>query len=280
MAKTKRIGEMLMEAGMISRAQLEGALARQKQWGGRLGSNLVLTGAIKGEDLRRFLASQTGVKEMDITRLNIHPEIIRKVPKKVVEQYSLIPLSMKDQHTLLVACLDPTDLNALDQVSFVTNHKVEPVIDSYHNIMAAIKKHYGVDDTIEILGTGDHMNVSSGMEQHGGVEAPEDPDLIIFGRDAEPRQAKAPAPAPVPPRPPEPEVDEFTLDFEPSWANSAPAPAPAPARKAPTPSGGSNQFTMEQKLLAMYHLLIKKGIISEAEIDKELVRLWSLGKLD
>lgn len=140
--KPKRIGEQLLEAGLINQSQLLKALERQKSWGGRLGSNLVLIGAIKEHDLMRFMAIKTGVREMNITDLEIAPDVVRKLPQKVVEKFHCLPVYIKDKKTLVLALADPTDLEAIDQVSFITGMNVEPVVASYSSILQAIHKYY------------------------------------------------------------------------------------------------------------------------------------------
>lgn len=86
--RTKRIGEQLIDAGLISESQLLRALERQRTWGGRLGSNLVMIGAIKESDLLRFLASQTRVRELDIADIEISPQIVKKIPEKLLSSFT------------------------------------------------------------------------------------------------------------------------------------------------------------------------------------------------
>ena len=304
----KRLGEMLVEANLITEVQLRGALGRQKKWGGRLGSNLIKLGNITEDELRRFLAAQTGVEEIDISTIQILPHILKLVPRKVAEQYCLIPIAMKDKSTVMVACADPTDLTALDQVSFVSGLKVEPVISTHSAITTSINKFYGagptnrsVSDPIAISGKDrdpDLVPLSS-MDQHGGQAASSDPELIIFGTQTSghsinnqgrtPTRSTREAPAPVRPvrempppptaRPTGPTLDEneFTLDFSPEWAAQALAQHKPPPRQPAPKTGGSGQrkFTTDEKLRALYKVMIRKGLITEREVYQELLRLRS-----
>ncbi|MDJ0838140.1 MAG: hypothetical protein QNK37_16610 [Acidobacteriota bacterium] len=324
--KHKRLGEMLVEANLITEAQLRGALGRQQRWGGRLGANLIKLGNISEHDLLRFLAAQTGIREMDISGIQVLPHIIKMVPEKVADKYSVMPIAMKDAHTLMVACADPTDLSALDHLSFVTGHKIEPVIASHTQILAAINKFYRggrakAPEPVATNGDDDLTVELSPMESQNLRTSLEDPELIIFGQAKE-RKPRPPAnqdtlddtmdrslsasgrytmgPPPNMPDPFQPgspamkaapvrspmESDEFTLDFTPDWG--APAPRTKPAsdirtrQSAPQRKQQPNkvrQFTIEQKMRALYNVLIRKGLVKEAEIQQELMRLWSMGKL-
>ena len=286
MAKQKRLGEMLLDAGLISEAQLQGALERQRKWGGRFGRNLVLNGAISDEDLMRYFAARTGIKELDISGIQILPHIIKKIPLRVAEKYNLIPLAMKDKNTLIVALSDPTDLEAIDQVSFITGLKVEPVITAYDSISKAIERFYPgskprtapVVEEREVEGP--RMVEMESMERHGGHQSLEDPDLIIFGNQSgEPTMDSGP-PAGVAP-PPEPyqfgednsdpsidDPDEYTLDFD-SLSNTAP-PVTAPTLKT---AAVAAKPSVEKKLLALCRVLVRKGLVEETELRNELRRL-------
>ena len=122
------------------------------------------------------------------------------------------------------------------------------------------------------------------MQKHGGRSSLEDPDLIIFGRQSsEPENP----PAAEEPKPTgsfqfdspaaNPTTGGSGFDFDPS-----PAAALEPAYQAPEPipdSSALDQFTDAQKLMGLYHVLVKKRLVTEAEIAQELMKLWALGKL-
>jgi len=313
--KRKRLGEMLVDASLITEAQLRGALGRQKKWGGRLGANLIKLGNISEQDLLRFLANQTGIKEMDISSISILPHIIKLVPEKVAQKYTVVPVAMKGPHTLMVACADPTDLAALDHISFVTGHKVEPILATHSQILAAIDRYYrGGRGQVpqQITRHSDDEDLTVELTAGSETETDGDPDLIIFDKRTE--HAKPPK-APErkagheksrrfgpPPNMPDPfypsnaaqtpvEDDEFTLDFTPDWAAPASRAKPGAAgqqearQQAATsvktqPARRPNtQFTLEQKMRALYNVMIRKGLVKEAEIQQELMRLWTMGKL-
>lgn len=291
MARQKRLGELLIEAGLITESQLMGALGRQKKWGGRIGTNLVALGNLKEEDLRKFLARQTGVKELDLTNVTILSHILKLVPKKIAEKNLLIPVAMKDRSTLIVACADPTDLGALDHIGFITGHRIEPMIATYAAIREAIDRHYpggttlGLDESIAL--SDDTQPTLVDMDKTlGGNSAVADPELIIFGTQKEQsrfspdRQGDVPKPKKTSHQyVREPEASDFTLDFKPDWANPSPLQSPQ-ARLKPAPKQPRKQvITAEQKLKVLMRLLIRKGLITEEELRKEWANLQAKGKL-
>ena len=86
-APTKKLGELLVEAGLLTSAQLSETLRHQRFQGGRMGSNLVSLGFISEEVLLDFLAQQTGVPRLDPQMLeNIKPEVLKRIPQRMAEQ--------------------------------------------------------------------------------------------------------------------------------------------------------------------------------------------------
>jgi type IV pilus assembly protein PilB len=278
----KRLGEILLERGAITKTQLAHALHRQEQYGGRIGANLVKAGVISEEDLMRFLGIQTGVREIDLNKVKLKPKVVKKIPRKIALKYTVLPLGMKDKSTLVVACSDPTDLGALDEVSFITGNRVIPMLAPYSKILAKLNDFYEsvpLADGAPVHGTeGEGIGLTPG----GAKAALTDPELLIFG-DQTVDGLDPLAPPPDASRPLEPvqarvthqrgatarDDDEFTLDFSPTGSYQAVA----------TPPAKTGQFTMEQRLRALYHVMLRKNLISEDEIEKELMRLWSLGEL-
>lgn len=325
MAKRKKLGQMLMDAGFINETQLMQGLERQKNWGGRLGSNLVMIGAIKEKELLRFLSAQCGVPEIDLTEREISESVLKLIPRKVVEQFNLVPVAEQGKE-LTIALIDPTDINAIDQVAFITGRKIKPMVASYSAMLQTINSLYLRKEVFQdrhqeiIMDMGDPASakgfVGDDMRKHGGVAAAKDPDLILFGT-----QSAASVPEPPEPEPldalsfssfpsagqadeqPLPEED-LDLELDPALKNllsdsmpESPVPAldstesvilppNAPPSLAPPPAAprqpsgiNMDQFSQAQKLQGLYHVMLRKGLVSEDEIGRELMRLWSNGKL-
>ena len=141
MAQT-RLGDLLLEAGLITGEQLQSAITHQKIAKGRLGSNLVALGYITEDILMGFLSQQMGVPKVDVRHLDIPADLLKRVPKRLAEQYLLIPVEFKDPKTLVLAMADPMDLNAVDSARFATGLHIETVVAAHSAMKTAIVEQY------------------------------------------------------------------------------------------------------------------------------------------
>src|SRR5215471_1920768 len=118
MSKKLRIGEMLLEAGILTRQQLEEALNAQLIYGGKLGTNLVEHGFVTEEFLTSFLSKQFNIPAVEVRDLEgIPPSVIDMVPKELADRHKVIPFR-KDKRRLDVALLDPMNVKAIDELAF------------------------------------------------------------------------------------------------------------------------------------------------------------------
>ena len=153
MSTKKRLGEMLVEKGLIDKVQLEAAIGRQHQWGGRLGANLVKLAYISEITLLKFLSSQLKLPCGDLSNINLSEETCNLITAEVAKKYHIIPLELKTgegKKTLFIAMSEPTNILAIDEVSFLTGLTVRPVIATDSQIAKAIDKFYNHRDWIEI----------------------------------------------------------------------------------------------------------------------------------
>ena len=149
----KRLGEMLVEKGLIDKLQLEAAIGRQHQWGGRLGSNLVKLAYISEITLIKFLSSQLKLPCGDLSKITFNDDTCNLITAEVAKKYHIIPLELKtsaSKKTLFIAMSEPTNILAIDEVSFLTGLTVRPVIATDSQISKAIDKIYNHRDWIDI----------------------------------------------------------------------------------------------------------------------------------
>jgi len=144
-----RIGDLLNKAKLLTKEQLERALDEQKQSGGRLGEHLVRLGYVTEEDILDCLSQQYGVPSINLQHFEIDESIIRLIPADVARKYQFIPVS-KTGATLTVAMSDPTNVFAMDDITFITGYRVEPVVASEESLREAIDKYYGTTHAIEL----------------------------------------------------------------------------------------------------------------------------------
>jgi len=140
--ETKKLGVLLIEAGLITAAQLQETLRHQRLSGERLGSTLVAEGIINEDSLMDFLAKQTGVPRLDVKNLDIPPPVLQRIPRRLAEQMSILPVALKEPKSLVLAMADPMDLNAVDSARFASGLNIEPVVAGHTALRQAISEHY------------------------------------------------------------------------------------------------------------------------------------------
>ena len=138
----KRLGDLLLEAGLITGEQLQSAITHQKIAKGRLGSNLVALGYITEDTLMDFLSQQMRVPKVDVRHLDIPVDLLKRIPKRMAEQYLLLPVELKDPKSLVLAMADPMDLNAVDSARFATGMHIETVVAAHSALKTAISEQY------------------------------------------------------------------------------------------------------------------------------------------
>jgi type IV pilus assembly protein PilB len=144
-----KIGEFLVKSSLITSEQLEKALDEQKQTGGRIGEHLIRLGYVTEEDILDCLSQQYGVPSINLRHFEIDESIIRLIPADVARKYQFIPVS-KTGATLTVAMGDPTNVFAMDDITFITGYRVEPVVASEEALREAIDKYYGTTHALEL----------------------------------------------------------------------------------------------------------------------------------
>ena len=144
-----KIGELLLKAQLITEDQLEKVLEDQQTTGGRIGQHLVKHGFVSEEDILDCLSQQYGVPSINLRHFDIDDSIIRLIPADVARKYEFIPVS-KTGATLTVAMGDPTNVFAMDDITFITGYRVEPVVASEEALREAIDKYFGTTHAIEL----------------------------------------------------------------------------------------------------------------------------------
>ncbi|MBI1747391.1 MAG: type IV-A pilus assembly ATPase PilB [Acidobacteria bacterium] len=144
-----RLGDLLLKEQVISKEQLDTAMAHQKSQGGRLGSILVALGYATEAEILTVLSRQYGLPSVELALFPIDAEVISLIPVELAMKYRLVPISRVGS-TLTIATSDPTNIFAIDDLKFMTGLNVEPVVASEGSIREAIEKYYGAHQEIEI----------------------------------------------------------------------------------------------------------------------------------
>jgi len=136
--------DMLLNAKMVSPAQIDDALQNRVFFGGKIGTSLVELGFLREEDLARFLGRKLMVPYISPEELlHIPAATIALIPQEMAIKYRVIPLEMKQRRLSLVMS-DPADLAAVDEISFITGFVIKPVIAPEFRLLQALNLYYGL----------------------------------------------------------------------------------------------------------------------------------------
>ena len=168
-----RLGEMLVQANLITPEQVEQALALQKSAGGLFGTLLVKLGYISEAEIASFLSRQHGVPSADLSKVVIDPAILKLVPAEVARKHLLIPLS-RSGNVLTVAMANPSNISAIDDVRFITGCNIQPVVASDTSIQHGLNRYYETASFARSL-VRDFQQKELGVAEpdHGGIDLAE-----------------------------------------------------------------------------------------------------------
>lgn len=142
---SKKLGEVLVEKGLLTLDVVELGLEAQRYYGGRLGSILVELEALDEKSLVETLCEMKGSKPARAGQLkSVTQATLDTIPRKIAERYQVVPLE-RENRRLVVAITDPGDLLALDELQFVTGCVVEPVLASERTVLNALERYYGIE---------------------------------------------------------------------------------------------------------------------------------------
>lgn len=168
----KRLGDLLIEAGLITKEQLEETL-KEKAPGQKLGDALLQRGYITEQQLIEVLEFQLGIPHVSLYRYPIDPKLMNLVPKEFAKRNMLIPLKQEGDR-LFVAMADPMDFFAIDDLRLSTGFHIEVAIASKDDILRAINKYYDIDDSVE-----EFLNIAPQQEVREQEKLVEDDSPIV-----------------------------------------------------------------------------------------------------
>ncbi|GFN23289.1 GspE/PulE family protein [Thermanaeromonas sp. C210] len=139
MESKRRLGDLLVEAGMITREQLEQALREQRRSGERLGKVLTRLGLVTEKDILEVLEFQLGIPKVVLQDYNLDPGVVRLVPEALARRHLAIPIR-RDGNRLLVAMADPLNLTAWDDLRVATGLEIMPAIAAEREIETMLSR--------------------------------------------------------------------------------------------------------------------------------------------
>jgi type IV pilus assembly protein PilB len=170
--QTRRLGDLLVAEGLITDVQLKQALAEQKGKTDKLGSVLVKLGFITEEQLIGFLSRQYGIPSITLDKIEIDADTLKLVPTAIALKYEVLPVK-RIGGTLTLAMADPTNVFALDDIAFMTNLQILPVVAPQAALRKGIEKYYEspsstsamTDMLTEITAEATNVEVLEGSEE-------------------------------------------------------------------------------------------------------------------
>jgi type IV pilus assembly protein PilB len=176
---TRKLGERLLEEGLLSAEQLDQALTAQRRSGLPLGEALVSLGLVKAKDLGPVLAQALGVNYVNPREVDIDQELVDKIPESFLRERHVLPLQIEEGR-LFVATSDPLNLSVLDDVKLLAGLPVVPVLSMERDLLAAINLHFDsrrhAEQAIRDI---DAERAANGQTQEPSIE-----ELSVLAADA------------------------------------------------------------------------------------------------
>jgi len=137
----RRLGELLVETGLLSREHLLEALEAQKKSGRRLGQVLVGMDLISEEEIAFALAMQLRIPFIDLRDYEITADVMESIPEEVCRKFVCVPIEQKDG-VLNISMSDPLNLNMLKEIQFITGFNIQPAISTGSQILDRLQSYY------------------------------------------------------------------------------------------------------------------------------------------
>ena len=150
-SQRRRLGDLLLETGMINQEQLDNAIELQKKTGKRIGEILVDSGVVNEENMLGALEFQLGIPHMNLEKYSIDYNIASKVPESVARRYVVIAVGIDEMNRLKVAMKDPLNMFALDDLKLSTRMEITPILASEKGILNLINQTYTSTQTRNIV---------------------------------------------------------------------------------------------------------------------------------
>ena len=236
-----RLGELLVEAQIITREQLEEALVLQKRDGRRIGTLLVEAGLVSETQVTQILSQQLSVPWVSLYHIDFSRQLLNLVSQELAERYCLVPIFVRKVRglgqTLYVAMDDPSDEKAQAEVSQFSGLPVRAMIAPPTDIGSAIRAYYG-----------------AGQDSSSLSEAVAEAEAERAAAERLSRRSSHPAPAPTPvaaaaeePASPSADAPNPVVDTEPlAGPDSSPT---IEAHEIPLPRRGKKQRMVTLTLL-------------------------------
>ena len=181
--RRRRLGEMLIDQGVITEEQFSEVLARQKlEKGSRVGRLLVDLGYATEAQICEVVADQLNIPAADMVAVDVPNEVLALVSRELATKHACLPWFVEGRDLYLIMA-DPTNVTAADAIAFHTSLKVKPVVAPESEVVAALERFYaGEEESLaqfENLDLADQLSVVT--EGEGDVGGDEDLETAAMG---------------------------------------------------------------------------------------------------
>ena len=184
-----KLGEALIKEALITRQQLEQALKRQVQFGGRIGTNIVELRFLDEDELSKFMSKFFRLPAIPLELLNSIPdEAVNAVPRELIDKYKILPFK-KDRSRLHTAMLNPKNLKEIDELRFITGFDIVPYVITELRLIYALERYYGIKRDVRYISLKDRFDPETKIEEtslnkiksdFAGVGAAEDIAAVLI----------------------------------------------------------------------------------------------------
>ena len=161
----QRIGELLVENGLLTREQLEQALEMQRGSSRKLGEILIEQKFIREEEFLDCLASNLDTTRVDLQEVVFDPEVARQLPERFARRYQVLMLGEDPDGTPVIGMIDPGNIHACDQISRVLSSNIRPVLVRPLELNQALDLVYRRTDEITTLAQSLRQEIHESDEQ-------------------------------------------------------------------------------------------------------------------
>lgn len=193
MTEAKKLGALLIEAGLINETQLQKALEHQKIWGGKLGSTLIDMEFVEEEDVARVIAKQLRTPRVNLFEPELPGTILKAIKVDLVKKYNVVPVR-KEAEGLVVAMSNPLDFEVIDALRFATGISIKPALALESELRDAIRKYYDHEEVVHELHPAQFKDIETGTSDEGEIIHEIGLDAAKYADELAP----APHPAPTP----------------------------------------------------------------------------------
>ncbi|MEQ6355018.1 GspE/PulE family protein [Lysinibacillus sp. M3] len=143
----KRLGDLLVEAGVITNVQLEFALTNKTKEE-KLGDFLIKENILTEQQLIEVLEFQLGIPHIHLNQYSISPDLLQLVPAELAKRTNIIPIR-REKNKLFIAMADPMDYFAIEEVRMATGCQIETSIAAKDDLYRTLTKYYDLQESME-----------------------------------------------------------------------------------------------------------------------------------